>query len=108
MIATCPVDDVNAAAGDVWSLIADPHKLDLWWDARVQTVDPDGPMVAGQRITATTRAFAHTFHPHFLVEEVDAARHRVRITAWLPFGLIDRATITCTPAGPSRSRLSFG
>jgi len=89
-VHACPTGEVAADADTVWSLLYDPRRMDLWWDARVEHVEPEGPMAPGQRITA------------------DVARRRVRILAHLPFGVTDDATFTVTPLGERTSRLSFG
>jgi carbon monoxide dehydrogenase subunit G len=108
MVHACPIGEVAADADTVWSFLHDPRRMDLWWDARVERVEPEGPMTPGQRITATTRELGHTFHLTFDVKEVDVARRRVRILAHLPFGVTDDATFTVTPLGEGTSRLSFG
>jgi uncharacterized protein YndB with AHSA1/START domain len=107
-VSACPVGEVAAPAETVWSFLAEPRRLDLWWDARVERADPDGPMAAGQHIAAVTRAFGRTFQLSFDVVEVDAAKRRLRITAHLPLGITDHATLTVTPLGAASSRLSFG
>jgi uncharacterized protein YndB with AHSA1/START domain len=107
-VHACPTGGVAASADTVWSFLADPRRMDLWWDARVESVEPEGPMAPGQRITATTRELGCTFHLSFEVKEVDAAKRRVRLLAHLPFGVTDDATFTVTPLGDTTSRLSFG
>ena len=107
-VSACPIGTVAAAADTVWSFLAAPERLDLWWDARVERVEPPGPMAAGQRIDASSRAFGHRFRVWFTVDAVDAASRRLQLTAHLPFGIVDQATLSVTPIDATASRLSFG
>ncbi|HEY2745711.1 MAG TPA: SRPBCC family protein [Polyangia bacterium] len=107
-VSVCPSGSVQASAETVWSFLAAPERFDSWWDAHVERVEPPGTLAAGQRIEASTRAFGRRFAVWFAVEEVDAAARRVRITAHLPLGLIDHATISVVPLDDEWSRLSFG
>jgi uncharacterized protein YndB with AHSA1/START domain len=107
-VSVCPIAEVAVSADRVWSLLAEPKQFDLWWDAKVTSADPPGPLAPGQRINAVTRAFGRDFHVWMEVVEVDPAHHRLRIDAHLPLGLVDHATLTATPLGPGRARLSFG
>jgi hypothetical protein len=107
-VRACPIGEVAASADTVWSLLAEPRHLDLWWDARVERSDPEGPLTPGQRIQASTQAIGRRVRVWFDVEEVDAANRRLRLTAYLPLGIVDHATLTVAPLGTRRSRLSFG
>src|SRR5579859_7147258 len=104
-VSACPIGEVAAPADRVWSFLSEPRRLDLWWDARVVRAEPDGPMAAGQHIEATARGLGRTFVISFDVVEVDVAQRRLRITAHLPLGITDHATLTVTPLDGKRSRL---
>ncbi len=109
-LSVCPVEEIAAPVGEVWSLLVNPGKLDLWWDAKVQSVRPIGPMVPGQLIDAVPRGLFKNLHIGFglAVKEVDHAQHRLSLVASFPLGITDHATISCTSLGASRCRVSFG
>ncbi|MGZ3459492.1 MAG: SRPBCC family protein [Archangium sp.] len=107
VVSACPTDVVEAPVEGVWSFLTSPDRLDLWWDAKVARVSPPGPMVAGQRIDASTRAFGRSFPVRFDVHQVDAEQHQVRMTAYLPLGLINDTTLTCSPLQGGRCRVTF-
>ena len=106
-LSVCPVAEIAAPLDEVWSLLVDPGKLDLWWDAKLQRVRPVGTMVPGQLIDAAPRGFRN-FHIGLAVKEVNHAEHRLRLVASLPLGITDHATISCISLGASRCRVSFG
>jgi hypothetical protein len=107
-VSVCPIGTVAASADTVWSFLAEPERLDLWWDAHVERVDPPGPMAAGQRIDASTRALGRRFRVWFSVDAVDATSRRLQLTAHLPLSIVDHATLSVTPIDATASRLSFG
>ena len=107
-LSVCPVEDIAAPLDEVWSLLVDPGKLDLWWDAKLQRVRPAGTMVPGQLIDAAPQGLFRKFHIGLAVKEVDHTQHRLRLVASLPLGITDHATISCMSLGASRCRVSFG
>lgn len=54
-ISVCPGDEVNASVDEVWSLLDDPARFDVWWDARVLEATPPGPLAPGQHIEAKAK-----------------------------------------------------
>ncbi len=108
MVTACPIGEVEAPLETIWDLLSEPRQLDRWWDAHVVQATPPGPLAPGQRIDAETRALGHTFAMRIDVEAVDPPRHQVRMTAHLPLGVVDHATITVVPLGERRCRVSFG
>ena len=106
-LSVCPVAEIAAPLDQVWSLLVDPGKLDLWWDAKLLRVRPVGTMVPGQLIDAAPHGFKN-FHVGLAIKEVNHHQHRLRLVASLPLGITDHATISCMPLGLSRCRVSFG
>lgn len=107
-LSVCPLEDIAAPLDEVWSLLVDPGKLDLWWDAKLQRASPVGTMVPGQVIDACTQGFFKKFHIGLAVKEVDHARHRLSLVASLPLGITDHVTILCVSLDENRCRVSFG
>src|SRR5262245_63760109 len=106
-VSVCPGDEVNASADEVWSLLADPARLDVWWDARVRTATPPGPLAPGQHIEARAKG-VFPARVTLDVTAVDAATRRLQMTARLPFGVVDHATLTIAPLAPDRCFVRFG
>jgi hypothetical protein len=108
-LRVCPVAEIGAPLDEVWRLLVDPEKLDLWWDAKLRSASPAGTMVPGQIIEAGTQTFFKEFLTiRLAVKEVDHAEHRLRLVASIPLGIIDHVAISCAPLGENRCRVSFG
>jgi hypothetical protein len=105
-LSVCPVEDIAAPLDKVWSLLVDPDKLDLWWDAKLHRVRPVGTMVPSQLIDAAPQGFFNKFHIGLAVRDVNHAKHRLSLVASLPLGITDHVTILSL--GESRCRVSFG
>jgi uncharacterized protein YndB with AHSA1/START domain len=100
-ISVCPATTVAAPVEYVWELLSDFKLYDLWWDARLRRVVPEGKTAPGQI------AYAR-FSMTFKVIAVDPTKHRIQIDVGLPFGIKDLATITATPIDATSCHLSFG
>jgi hypothetical protein len=53
--STCPIATVHAPLEKVWSLLSDPSRYALWWDAEMRSIDSEGPAIAGQEILAQAK-----------------------------------------------------
>ena len=106
MLRICPTDVVSAPVERVWTLLTSDYTT--WVDARLVRRDPDGPAVPGQRIHLTSSELGLTFHVHLTVERVDPASQTLGLLVQLPFGMMMRDTIVCTPLGPDRTQVQYG
>jgi hypothetical protein len=106
-ISTCPADEIAAPVDVVWSLVDRPEGFDAWWDARVVGAEPPGPFAAGQHLVARAKGI-YRARIEIDVTEVDAAQHRLQLTARLPFGVIDHMTLTVAARGADRAFVRFG
>ena len=107
-INVCPAANVAAPVEDVWKLLANPERYDEWWDAHVEHMEPPGPAVAGQHITASTRALGKRFSVGFKVEQIDPEKHKIQLNVSLPLGITELTTIICTPIDEHSCRVQFG
>ncbi len=107
-VNACPAANVTAPVEDVWALLANPQRYDEWWDARVERMEPAGPAVEGQQITASTRALGRRFTVGFKVEQVDPQKHKIQLNVSLPLGIKELATIICTPIDEQSCRVQYG
>jgi hypothetical protein len=108
VVSVCPADIVAAPAEVVWERLNQPARYGEWIDARVEGLEPEGPVSPGQRIYMTSPAFGKRWNVNAEVKAVNATRHQLQINVMLPLGLIDHATITCTPIDATSCRLQFG
>jgi len=107
-VNVCPGAVVNASADRVWSVLSDPTRYDAWWDAQTDSVDPAGPAQPGQTILGSSRALGRRWRIITSVEAVETAARRLHLRTTLPMGLVIVNTISCSPAGPDRTRVQFG
>ena len=106
-ISVCPAEVVAAPAEVVWSLLADPTRFDLWWDARTKTAEPPGPLAPGQHIEARAKGILPA-RVRCDVTEVDATARRIQMIVHLPFGVIDHFTVTVAARGDDHALVRFG
>ena len=104
MIRACPFGEVGVSADVAWAYVIDTSKLDSWWDARLVSAEPTGPMVVGQRIEARANGLRVTLD----VLEVDAPSRTVRFLVRLPLGITDEVTVAISPVEPHRCAIGFG
>lgn len=107
-LSVCPAAVVDAPIERVWDLVTDPKSIDLWADATLVTVEPDGPVQPGQRLHLVTRALGWSFAVTIEVLEVDAGRRRLRLLVTLLLGIVNDETITMAKAGEGRTAVRFG
>ena len=103
-VSTCPIDVVNAPIEKVWELLAEPTNYDLWWDAKTQSILPEGRAQPGQSVHAK----AGGFNIFLTIDGVDESKHQIRYTSKFPFGIIGFNHLTCTALPNSITQVSFG
>lgn len=109
IVSVCPAAIVEASVQRVWELLTHPAGFELWIDADLVSVRPDGSAHAGQRMQFRA-ALAAGLHLPVTVEvcDVDATRRRLRFLATLPLGIENDQTTTLAEAGPNRTIVRFG
>ena len=108
VVSVCPAANVAAPVEDVWELLAQPSIYDRWWDAHLERSVPEGPATPGQISYATTKELGKKWDVTFVVKSVNPDRHQIQLDVTLPFGIIDHATITCTPVDAVSCRVQYG
>ena len=108
VVSVCPTAVVAASVDEVWELLAQISKYDSWWDAHLERSEPEGPATPGQKAYATTNAFGKRWDVTFVVKSVDPARHKLQVDVTLPFGIVDHATLVCTPVDAESCHVQFG
>jgi hypothetical protein len=107
-INTCPVATIDVPVALVWSLLADPRRYDLWWDAQTHSIVPEGPAQPGQQIVARTFALGKQWDVHATVQALTPEKHQLDLFTRLPLGITVHNRITCTPLDAQHTRVSFG
>ena len=107
-VSVCPIAVVNATPERIWSLLSDPARFDLWWDAHTVTITPPGPAQPGQQVKAVTRGLGRDWPVHFTVDAVDAARRTLDLTTRLPFGITMHNHLSVMQMDVGASRVTFG
>ncbi len=107
--AVCPAAVIHAPVERVWALLADPAAYSRWADVTVVSVQPKGPVQAGQRIEArASEPGRHGVRIVFLIEEVDEARHALLLHTHFSFGLQVHNHIQCDVLSEGACRVQFG
>ncbi len=103
----CPIATVHAPVEQVWPLLADPSRYDLWWEAHTVSIMPEGPAQAGQLIVAYVKAVGLKWAVHLTVRSVNPEKHQLELLTQLPLGITGHNRITCTPLDQRLTRVSF-
>ncbi|HEX6543879.1 MAG TPA: hypothetical protein VF040_19145 [Ktedonobacterales bacterium] len=104
----CPAANVAAPVESIWELLSEPTLYDLWWDARMERIEPAGKAAPGQMLYAKASGFGMTREVTLRVEAVDPEKHQIQLLVTLPLGVVNHATITGTPIDAASSRVQFG
>ena len=107
-ISMCLVATIEAPAHQVWHLLSEPASYALWWDARTQSIRPQGPAQPRQQIFAQSEALGKRWEVQITVEAVDEERQQLQLTTRLPLGITVHTHITCTPLDTRRCQVVFG
>ncbi|HEU5200562.1 MAG TPA: SRPBCC family protein [Ktedonobacterales bacterium] len=107
-VSVCPSAVVAAPAEVVWSLLMRPETYDLWADAHIERVTPEGPAVPGQVISASSPAFGKRWDVRLEIGQINAEKRQIDVTTTLPLGIQVHNHITCAPLDERSCRLQFG
>lgn len=103
-VSVCPIGMIEAPIEKVWTFLSEPANYDLWWDAKTQSILPEGHAQAGQRVHAK----AGGFNILLTVDAVDESKHKIDFMTKFPFGITGFNHITCTALPDSTTQVSFG
>jgi uncharacterized protein YndB with AHSA1/START domain len=103
-VNVCPIAVINAPLERVWKFLSEPANYDLWWDAKTQSILPEGHAQAGQRVHAK----ASGFNIFLMVDAVDESKHKIDFTTKFPFGITGFNHLTCIALTNSTTQVSFG
>ena len=103
-VNVCPIAIVHAPVERVWNLLYEMTNYDLWWDAKTQSIVPEGHAQAGQKVHAKAGAF----NIYLTVDAVDETKHKIDFITKFPFGITGFNRLTCTPLPDSTTQVSFG
>ena len=103
-VSVCPIAVINASPERVWELLSKPANYDLWWDAKTQSIVPEGHAQAGQRVHAK----AGGFNIFLTIDAVDDSKHKIDYISKFPFGITGFNHLTCIALTDSTTQVSFG
>ncbi len=104
----CPADTVHAPTERVWGLLMQPAGYGRFWDLTVERVEPQGPVVVGQKIADWSRALAKLWQVEGEIQEVDAERHHILFRMSLPLGIVSYNRIMCMPIDDHSCIVRYG
>jgi hypothetical protein len=101
-VFVCPTALIHARPEKVWGLLSDARSIAAWSETRLVS-GPLRPLEANDEIHCraalglSVRLRFHEFVPP----------RRVRVDAFLPFGIVNREVIEIAPAGHDDCRVTF-
>ena len=107
-VSVCPAVIVAAPMEDVWELLTQASTYEEWMDLHTERIVPEGPTVEGQAIYGTTKGFGKRWNVTLHIEKINPSKHQVQFTVNLPLGVVNHATITCTPVDAVSCRVQYG
>ena len=85
-ILVCPSAIIEAPVETVRKLL-EPQNLGRWIDGKVESVQPEGPMVVGQEAILSTKALGLTWKAKMKVVGIDETNHEIRYDVFLILGM---------------------
>ena len=107
-LSVCPTAIIAAPVELVWANLVQWERYYDWAGVRVASLEPDGPATAGQTIVFGGKVLGRTLRFTGKVEAVRPEKHQISLHGFFPFGLQQKATITCTPADAAGCRVQYG
>jgi len=107
-LTVCPADTVAAPVEVVWEILTQPANYPAWADAQLESIEPAGPAVVGQRVHFTSKALGIKWQIVFTIEKIDAEKHQLDLSAVFPLGIRMMPHIACTPIDAKTSLLRYG
>gem|GEM_PF-469671 len=104
---SCPTTIINAPVELVWNLLTHPQGWGDFYNLRILSVDPVGPAVAGQTISAESGPQFLHLKLSFRFVQIDPANHRLVFDAFFPFGITVHEDLNCIPLDPVHCRVNY-
>jgi Polyketide cyclase / dehydrase and lipid transport len=95
-ILVCPVAIIEAPVEIVLRLL-ELRNFGTWVDAKVEKVNPPGPMVVGQEATFSAKRFLLTRKGKIKVVAIDTANRTIRYDVFGPFGFKNEEKLEYRP-----------
>jgi hypothetical protein len=104
---SCPTAVINVPVEVVWALLTDPAGWGYVFDVRINSVNPPGSALVGQKIAGETGPRPFHLKLAFRIIETDAERLRLVMDMKLPFGIAVREDLKCTPLDADHCRVDY-
>jgi hypothetical protein len=105
--SACPTDIVDAPVETVWALLTNLAGWGTFFDVRVNSVEPPGPPVVGQRMQGESGPRMLHLRVAFEFTRIDTIDHKLDIEVQLPFGITVHEALDCTPIDARRCRVNY-
>lgn len=103
----CPTAIVNAPVELVWSLLTHPQGWGDFYNLRILSVNPAGPAVVGQTISAEPGPRFIHLKICIRFTQIDPTNYRLVFDAFFPFGISVHEDLTCVPLNPDQCRVNY-
>jgi Polyketide cyclase / dehydrase and lipid transport len=104
---SCPTTVVNAPVELVWNLLTHPQGWGDFYNLRILSVDPAGPAVVGQTISAEPGPRFIHLKISIRFVQIDPTNHRLVFDAFFPFGITVHEDLNCIPLDPDHCRVNY-
>ncbi len=96
IVNVCPAAVSSAPPEKIWSVLTRPERFGEWQDARFVSVEPKGPMRAGQVINLAAPSLGREWSVRIDVRDLDPQHRWIDLLVHLPFGIANHEHITMT------------
>ena len=103
----CPTEIVEAPVGVVWQLLTNLSGWGSFFDVRVISVEPPGPVAKGQRMIGESGPRWLHLGVSFECTLIDETHHQLEMDARLPLGLTVHEALDCVPLEGGRCRVNY-
>jgi hypothetical protein len=103
----CPTALVDAPVDVVWNLLADTAGWGRFYDLKILSVEPPGPVSTGQRLIGAPGTGLIPFRITFDFTHVDPSQHRLGFDGIFPFGIRVREDMTCARLDDTHCRINY-
>jgi len=105
--AACPTEIVEAPIDVVWKLFTNLAGWGSFYDVRVQSVEPPGPAVVGQRMLGESGPRWLHLRVSFEFTRIDEPQHQLEMDIRVPLGIKVHEEFDCVSLGEARCRVNY-
>ncbi len=96
IVNVCPAALSSSPPEKIWSVLTHPERFGEWQDARFVSVEPEGPVRAGQVINLAALSLGREWPVRIDVRDLDPQHRWIDLLVHLPFGIDNHEHVTLT------------